>query len=54
LVGLLQHTSKVVEPGRTFVARMYSTAAKVKKMRHFSRLNKSFQSDLHWWHAFKL
>ena len=49
LVGLLQHASKVVKPGRTFVARMYSTAAKIKKM---SRLNKSFRSDLHWWHVF--
>jgi len=31
---------------------MYSTAAKVKKMKHFSRLNKTFRSDLHWWHVF--
>ena len=27
LVGLLQHATKVVKPGRTFVARMYATAA---------------------------
>ena len=52
LVGLLQHAGKVVRPGRTFVARMYSTAAKVKKLAHFSRLNKSFRSDLYWWHIF--
>jgi len=31
LVDLLQHASKVVRPGRTFVARMYSTTAKVKR-----------------------
>ena len=50
LVGLL---SKVVRPGRTFVARMYSTAAKVnKKMKYFSRLNRGFRSDLHWWNTF--
>ena len=30
LVGLLQHACKVVRPGRMFVARMYSTAAKSK------------------------
>ena len=30
LVGLFQHACKVVRPGRMFVARMYSTAAKVK------------------------
>jgi len=52
LVGLFQHASKVVKPGRIFVTRMYSTAAKIKKMRHFARLNKSFCSDLHWWHVF--
>ena len=32
LVGLLQHATKVVRPGKTFVARMYSTAAKLKKL----------------------
>jgi len=47
LVGSLQHASKVVKPGRIFVARMYSTAAKVKKMKDFASLNKSFRSDLH-------
>ena len=30
LVGILQHATKVVKPGSTFVARMYATAAKVK------------------------
>ena len=52
LVGLLQHAYKVVRPGRMFVARMYSTAAKVKKLTHFSCLNKSFRSDLYWWQIF--
>ena len=30
LVGLLQHATKVVKPGRTFVARMYTAAARLK------------------------
>ena len=30
LVGLLQHATKVIQCGHTFVARMYATAAKVK------------------------
>ena len=30
LVGLLQHTIKVVKPGCTFLSQMYETAAKVK------------------------
>ena len=52
LVGLLQHASKVVRPGRTFTARMYSTAAKVKELSYFTRLNREFRSDLQWWHTF--
>ena len=52
LVGLLQHASKVVRPGRTFTARMYNTAARVKELHYFTRLNKEFRSDLFWWHIF--
>lgn len=43
LVGLLQHTTKVVRPGRTFVARIYTTAAKLQKLHFVTRLNKEFQ-----------
>ena len=52
LVGLLQHATKVVKPGRTFVARMYSEAARLKSLSHFTRLTKDFHSDLRWWHLF--
>ena len=52
LVGLLQHVSKVVVPGRTFTARMYSKAARVKKLHYFIKLDSTFRSDLHWWHTF--
>ena len=52
LVGLLQHATKVVRPGRTFVARMYSTAAKLRELTFFTCLTKEFKSDLHWWHIF--
>ena len=31
---------------------MYSTAAKVSELDHFTRLNKEFRSDLYWWHIF--
>ena len=48
LVGTLQHAARVIRPGRTFVSRMYSTAAKVKELDNFTRLNKEFQSDLYW------
>ena len=48
LVGLLQHAAKVVHPGRTFVGRMYSVAAKVKRLDFITRLNNEFCSDLFW------
>ena len=52
LVGLLQHATKVVTPGRTFISRMYSAAARLKRLSHFTRLTKDFHSDLRWWHLF--
>ena len=52
LVGLLQHATKVVRPGRTFVSRMYNAAAKLKELSHYTRLNKDLRSDLRWWHIF--
>ena len=52
LVGTLQHATKVVRPGRAFLSRMYSTAAKLREMYFITRLNKAFRSDLFWWHAF--
>ena len=52
LVGLLQHATKVIQRGRTFVARMYATAAKVKQLHYFTRMNKEFRSDIAWWHTF--
>ena len=52
LVGLLQHATKVVKPGRTFIARMYKAAAKLKELHHVTRLTKEFKSDLQWWNLF--
>lgn len=47
LVVLLQHATKVVWSGRTFVARMYSTAGKLKEMYFYTRLNRDFRLDLY-------
>ena len=52
LVGILQHAAKVVRPGRTFVHRMYSVAAKVPELEYYTQLNKAFCSNLFWWHTF--
>ena len=52
LVGSLQHASKVVHCSRPFLSRMYATAARVRELDYYTRLNKEFHSDLHWWHTF--
>ena len=52
LVGSLQHTSEVVHCGRPFLSIMYATAARVRELDYYTRLNKEFRSDLHWWHTF--
>ena len=52
LVGLLQHATKVVRCGRPFLSRIYATAAKLKELHYYTRLNKGFHSDLHWWNTF--
>ena len=44
LVGLLQQTTKVVKPGRTFVARIYKAAARLKKLHHVTWLSKESKS----------
>ena len=39
LVGLLQHATEVVHCGRLFVSRMFATAAKVKHLEFYARIN---------------
>ena len=52
LVGQLQHATKVIRQGRTFVSCLYITAAKVKKLNFYTRLNQELRSDLCWWSTF--
>ena len=52
LVGTLQHATKIVRPGRTFLRRMYATASKVRELHYYTRLGKEFRSDLNWWDVF--
>ena len=52
LVGTPQHAIKVVRPGRSFVSRMYSMAAKLGEMYYITQLNKTFRSDIFWCHTF--
>lgn len=52
LVGLLHHAAKFIHHGRSFVSRMYVTAAKVKELDYYTRLNLDFCSNLLWWNIF--
>ncbi len=52
LIGLLQHASCVVRPGRTFLRRLISLLSVAKKPHHRIRLNRGFRSDLSWWATF--
>ena len=52
LIGQLQHASAVVRAGRSFLRRMIVLAKSRRSPSHYIRLNKSFRSDLMWWHTF--
>lgn len=52
LIGQLSHASRVIRSGRTFLRRMIDLASVPKELHHWVRLNKGFQSDLHWWSVF--
>ena len=49
LIGHLQHASKVIPVGSSFLRRMIDTSILVKKLHHHIRLNKGVRSDLQWW-----
>ena len=53
LVGKLQHASKVIRPGRTFLRRTFDLLKGTRRHQPLLRLNAAaFGSDLAWWHTF--
>lgn len=52
LVGKLAHASQVVQPGKTFMRRMFELLAGTRSAHHHIRLSKAFRSDLQWWATF--
>ena len=52
LIGTLSHAATVVPPGRTFLRRMIETMKIPVFQHHHVRLNREFQSDIHWWACF--
>lgn len=51
LVGTLQHASRVVRPGRTFMRRIFNLLAQTQHFRqHFVvLLNAECKADIEWW-----
>ncbi len=52
LIGVLQHASMVIKPGRAFLRRMINLSKSVRNLERGIRLNVSFRSDLQWWLTF--
>ncbi len=48
-IGILQHASMVVRPGRAFLRRMINLSKTAHSLHQRIRLNCSFCSDLLWW-----
>ena len=52
LVGKLQHASKVVHPGRTFLCKLFELIKGRPRGLQFVRLGMPFRLDLRWCHIF--
>ena len=51
-MGLLQHATKVVQPGRPFLHRLYILQNVGSHQAHHIRLNAAAQADITWWYLF--
>ena len=52
LIGYLQHASKAVRQGRSFLRRLITLSTVVKNLDNFVRLNNLARSDILWWSVF--
>ncbi len=52
LVGKLAHAAQVVQPGKTFMRRLFELQKGCRKLYHMVRLSQSIRSDLQWWALF--
>ena len=52
LIGYLQHASKAVRQGRSFLCRLITLSTAVKNLDNLVRLNISARSDVLWWSLF--
>lgn len=49
LLGHLNFATRVLPPGRSFVARLLEAAKRVKELHHFVSINAACRADLHMW-----
>ena len=49
LISYLQHASKAVRQGHSFLRRLIALSTAVNKLDNFVRLNVSARSDIQWW-----
>ena len=52
LIGSLQHASKAIRQGRSFVRRLINLSMVVENLDSYVRLNISARSDIRWWCEF--
>ena len=52
LVGRLCHASRVVQPGKTFMCRLFEVLAGSRQAHHHIRLSSAVCADILWWHTF--
>lgn len=52
LIGLLQHASFIVKPGRAFLRRLIDRSKVAKDLQREVRLHLEARSDIAWWHTF--
>ena len=52
LTGLLQHATKVVQPGRPFLHCLYALQNVDSLSTHYIRVNQAAKADIMWWFLF--
>ena len=52
LIGYLQHASKAVRQGRSFLRRLITRSTAVQHLDHYIRLDGAARSDIRWWSLF--
>ena len=52
ITGRLAHASHVVQPGKTFMSRLFALLSGAHKAHHHIRLSQATRSDMLWWATF--